>query len=88
MTTVAEAMLAAWEPIDTAPRGTTRKVTINAGKTTSTRDVFESQWVWTGRTSDGHVTRSHWIPTEERWAGYTRDAGPDLHQPIVTPRVP
>jgi hypothetical protein len=85
--TVSDAMKAAWKPIDTAPRGTTR--TIQAGKDgKGARDVFEPKWVWTGRTSDKHVTKSHWIPKEERWAGYTCWAGPDVYQDIVTPEIP
>ena len=84
MTTVAEAMLKAWEPIANAPKGTTRQVTNAKG----TRDVFVAAWIWTCRTSDGHVTKSHWLPDEDRWNGWTKDAGPDLWQAIVTPEAP
>ena len=84
MSDVTSVMQAAWRPIRTAPTGSTRTVEGAKGK----REIFVPDWVWTCRTSDGHVTKSHWLPDENRWNGWTAGAGPDLWQQIVVPPPP
>lgn len=84
---VQQAMQAAWQPINTAPRGSYRPVTTTVRGVEHVKQVFEPDWVWTCRTSDGYVTKSYYLPDLGRWNLYSADAGPDFWQPIVTPLV-
>jgi hypothetical protein len=81
---VRDAMRLTWRPIDTAPRGHTETRPGPKGE----RHIHIAEWIYTGRKADGHVTKSCWLPKEERWNGWTAEGGPDLWQPIILPEVP
>jgi len=69
-----------WQPIKSAPKG--KYVTLKAGK--GTKEVHVPERVHTWR-KDGHSTISYYIPDEDRWAGYTVEAGPDKWHPFPLP---
>ena len=65
-------MQADWKDIGTAPRG--RFETRNTGK--GETQVHIPQKVMTGRVGDPDTRPSYYIPSEDRWNGYTKEAGP------------
>lgn len=62
-----------WQKIETAPKGRTIKQKCGKGF----REVYVTDSVHTWR-KDGHTTISYYIANEDRWAGYTKEAGPDM----------
>lgn len=69
-----------WQPIETAPKGKTIKRKTDK----SVMDVFIPEKVHTWR-KDGHETISYYLPDEDRWVGYTKEAGPDMWHPFPKP---
>lgn len=69
-----------WKSIDTAPKG--EYYTVKNGK--GERTIHKPVWVHTWR-KDGHRTISYFMPHEQRWNGYTKDAPPDMWHPYPEP---
>jgi hypothetical protein len=69
-----------WQTMETAPKG--RLVEVKSGKGFRVANIADSVHTWR---KDGHVTISYYIPNEDRWVGYTKDAGPDMWHPFPEP---
>ncbi|MBZ5673736.1 MAG: hypothetical protein LAP61_05760 [Acidobacteriia bacterium] len=66
-----------WQEIGTAPKGMTK--TIKSGKD-STREAHVPQWVFVWKPGM-EPTLSRYLPEQDRWSGFTKDAPPTLWHP-------
>jgi hypothetical protein len=66
-----------WQPIETAPRGSFRKIKNHLGE----RDCFIRHWVDTWK-EGGEVIRSCLLQAGDRWMGYSRDFPPTRWRPL------
>lgn len=66
-----------WKTIDMAPKGTTKKLKVKDKMV----DVFEPQWIWAA--GSGLVSRSQWLPKENRWEAFTAENPPTHWHPYM-----
>ena len=62
-----------WRDIKHAPKG---HYISNNGKGSAERQIFVPEEIWAYRKDSGHMSKSWWLPKEERWCAFTKDAPP------------
>lgn len=70
-----------WQPIETAPKGYYKKVKIRDERE---REVHVPEYFLVP-TSDGKVTISYWVPSQERFCMFTKKTPPTHWMPLPEP---
>lgn len=67
-----------WETIESAPKGNYKNVKCGKGWE---KEVHEPVYVLVP-TSDGKITMSYWVPSQERWSMFTKKKPPTHWMPL------